>query len=291
MEISSLIYGLYPRSEKVRKSLSRWERNMISDKEVSELMYEESQLYYKMCRVNGIELCSDPLFNWYDILRPLSLSIEGISLGSLTRYKETNTFYRMPVINDIISLGEINEFRSLKDNPPLPLFHPADSDYLYFLPGIESFIKMSRVREEGKQLRYKMVNIYNDVIIKYSIKSLVIYEPLDVKNLSIYDEISPSVNIFLVVSGKVDENMFSSLKRKFYSIISENPYTVSKYCKIPGIKVVDAFNTRLERDAIEKMKKYKDDFDEIIVTSNEYLDFLPRVIADRKVEMMGGWGR
>jgi len=291
MEIRSLIYGLYPRSEKVRKSLSRWERNMISEGEVAELMYEESQLYYKMCKVNGIELCSDPLFNWYDILRPLSLSIEGITLGSLTRYKETNTFYRMPIINDIISLGEINVFRSLKDNPPLPLYHPNDSDYLYFLPGIESFIKMSRVRGEGKQREDEMANIYNDIIKKYSIKSLVIYEPMNVSNFSIYDKISPSVEILLVTSGKVDQNMFSSLSRKFYSILSDNPYVVSKYCKIPGIKIVDAFNTHLERDALEKMKKYKDDFDEIIVTSNEYLDFLPRIIADRKIEMMGSWGR
>ncbi len=291
MEISSLIYGLYPRSEKIRKSLSRWERNMMGEREVADLIYEESQLYYKMCRVNGIRYCSDPLFNWYDILRPLSLSIEGIKLGSLTRYKETNTFYRMPIINNIISLENIKEFRSLKDNPPLPLFHPDDTDYLFFLPGIESFIKMSRVKGEDDELREKMANIYNRVIKEYSIKSLLIYEPMDLNSLKVYGKIDSSVEIFLVLSGKIDESVISSAGKIFYSIISGDPYAVSKYCKIPGVRIVDAFNTRLERDAVDKLKKYKEDFGEIIATSNEYLDFLPRIIADRKIEMMGGWGK
>lgn len=291
MEINSMVYGLYPRSEKIRRGISKWERKMMSEKDIAELIDEESHLFYRFCESKGIRYYSDPLFNWYDVLRPLSLSIEGVSLGPLTRYKETNTFYRMPDVKFIGDLNKIDEFLPVKDNPPLPLFHPGESGYVFFLPGIESFIMMSRVRSDINEIRKKMITIYNKIVDVYTIKSLILYELFPVEDFSLYDDINGSVDLFLVTTGKIEDRMFSRNRRKFFSIISEDPYKVSKFCKVPGIKIVDAFNTKMESRTVDLLKKYKDDFGEIIATSNEYFDFLPRVIADKKLEVMGGWGK
>ncbi len=289
MEIKTLVYGLYPRSERLRTGLSKWERGIIKDNEIEQLISDESKLFHDSCMAAGIELCGDPLFNWFDILRPLALSIEGVRLGALTRYKETNTFYRKPVIDRLGELRDIRLSVPLEDNPPLPMFHEQDHNYLYFLPGIHSFLEMSEINGNREGMADRMLEIYSEIIKMLSIKSLVIYEAQPHANLAIYEKLA--TNVYLVTTGKIDEWMFDNGGDNIHSIIADDPYEVERHCKIPGLKLVDSFNTKIEEDGLEKLKRYKDDFGELIVTSNDSLDFLPRAVADRKIAIMGSWGK
>jgi 5-methyltetrahydropteroyltriglutamate--homocysteine methyltransferase len=44
----------------------------------------------------GLDLLSDGMLRWQDLFRPLLEATEGLGAGPLTRYLDTNTFYRAP---------------------------------------------------------------------------------------------------------------------------------------------------------------------------------------------------
>ena len=57
---------------------------------------------------SGLTNISDPLLDWDDMLRPLTEGLQGVEKGSLDRFYENNTFYRKPkVVDKIHGSGEI----------------------------------------------------------------------------------------------------------------------------------------------------------------------------------------
>ena len=63
---------------------------------------------------------------------------------------------------------------------------------------------------------------------------------------------------------------------------------------VPGIKLVDGHNTRME--SVDEIRKKAEELsrgmniERMIVANSDYLDFLPRKIADQKVKLLAGLG-
>lgn len=284
MELVSLIFGLYPRTQDLRRAYNKWEKGILSTEEVGEKIETETIKFYELANSAQLNYYTDPLFNWFDIFRPFVLSVGGINLGPLTRYKETNTFYRLPIIERIGPLNDIAQYREMKENPPLPLYHNDGSDsYVYFLPGIHSLLRMSKVNANEDDVEKSLRKIYVKMINELKIKKLLIFEPLEVNNFGLYEELNEITKIFLVITGKVDNSHFAGNGKKFYSVIGDDPYSYDNHCEIPGIKLIDSMNTKVENNVVERLKRFANDFDKMIVTNNESFDFLPRSIADKKI--------
>jgi 5-methyltetrahydropteroyltriglutamate--homocysteine methyltransferase len=282
MDLQTLLFGIYPRSERLRREYGRWERGMIGSEEVGTIISEEKSSFYEMARTAMLDFFTDPLFNWHDILRPVALSIEGINLGPLRRYKETNTFYREPLIKAVGKVGDMESFREVKDNPPFPVFHriPGKS-YLHFLPGIYSFIRMSSLHCSFEEAVSGLERAYSKIVDQLSIENLLIYEPLEVENIDIYSGLASTVSLFLVLPQFTGDHKKTNVGA--HSIISHDPYKFARQCEVPGVMLVDALSTKVGDRIVDKVRSFTDDFDKIIVSNNESFDFLPRVIADRKL--------
>ncbi|HLH85942.1 MAG TPA: hypothetical protein VKU79_03645 [Thermoplasmataceae archaeon] len=295
-EVKTLVYGIYPKRDELRIKLGRWERGNIETRELLESLKAETDGAIDQFQSEGITLFTDPLFNWYDFLRPLLESLKGVKLGPLTRIDETNTFYRLPVIQD---LGDIlfdpTDFGVLEDNPPLPLYLSAGRSNLAFFPGPFTVLNMSRV-EPGLD-RITLLNRLADTYAKirkaagYQKVFLFEYSPGKIDAPDIYRKIAEPENTYLYIRGKFPINAFRRSKVRVESIIvsaSENSLdSVSRYCRTPGIQIVDSHTTRIEgRDEI--LQRIPDTLKSAIVTHQDYMDFLPRVIADQKVHLLGG---
>jgi 5-methyltetrahydropteroyltriglutamate--homocysteine methyltransferase len=292
MEVEKLVYGLYPKTNELRLHIGRWEKGRLPDAALNENMESEKKGFYNLLNEHAIDH-TDPLFNWYDILRPISLIVDGIDLGPLTRFKETNSFYRMPLINGITGISiDPKDFSPLNENPPLPLYLDSGKYFNAFLPSPLSFFKMSRSTVNYEDFQSKIEGIYSRILREFKVKNLVLYDPMpyektDVLDLSLLDEF----RIKLVTTGKLYEG---NVKGNPYSIIcdynAENFRISAKNSKIPGVKLVDAYNTKME--SVETINKAIGslDADKIIVSHSEYFDFLPRIIADRKLELISEIG-
>ncbi|BAB60290.1 TVG1177590 [Thermoplasma volcanium GSS1] len=292
MVVKSLVYGIYPRSERLRKAYNRWERGLVGNEEIRRTISEEKDRFYEYVKSVGISEFTDPLFNWHDIFRPIALSVSGVTLGPLKRYLETNTFYREPEISGHITLQrKLDTFDLLEENPPLPLFALAKGSSI-FLPTPSSFYKMSSVKANiGAEELYKdLVNVYSDIIDIFKPRSLVLYEvfPYNGDNLSYLESLNQKISVHLLTKGKISEKNFNGIKHKFESIISDDhPEFLKNYAKYYGFKIIDVNKTKVEDpNADYGIENYED----AIVTSNDYFDFLPREIADIKVEVLGKVG-
>lgn len=303
-EILKLTYGIYPKTEKLRIRIGRWERGILGAGELEALIGEETQAFQSMAREKGISSFTDPLFNWYDIFRPLSVLSGGIELGPLTRYGETNTFYRLPEIRGDHSLkSDPSTFAEISDNPPMPLYHvDQGEDQLAFLPGPETFFHFcgNTKGSSFEDFASALGKYYLSVLGKFRFRNVLIFEsvPLSHGNLSsFYSYVKPE-NTFLFTVGSLDAASLASAGEKFRSVLTtpsgSNLEAAKQHSQVPGLSLVDAHNTKIE-DAAELTAKLSSEAEKaglsrIYLTHSNYLDFLPRQIADRKVELMGRIG-
>ncbi len=303
-EILKLTYGTFPKTEKLRVRIGRWGRKILSAKELESLIQEETDLFQKLARESGINVFTDPLFNWYDIFRPIALSSEGIELGPLTRYGETNTFYRLPEIRGDISLkGNPEKYSELSENPPLPLYHVDQaSDQLAFVPGpVTYFHFCGNIADlDFETFSEKLGKLYNQLLSRFNFQKILVFEsvPIGEHNLGgFYKYVDPE-KVVLVTTGKLNGKTLSSAGKKFHSVVTdagkENLKAASENSSVPGLALIDAHNTKLEDpQAITAQVNalgQEHNISRFYVTHSDYLDFLPRKIAEKKVQLIGKVG-
>lgn len=303
-EILKLAYGIYPKTEKLRIRIGRWERGVLPADELESLLAEETGIYEKLARDSGIGAFTDPLFNWYDIFRPLSALSGGIEFGPLTRYGETNTFYRLPEIRGNLKLAsDPTVFREIEENPPLPLYHvDQGADQAAFLPGPETFYHYcGNIRKLGfADFAGELGAFYGAVLSKFRFKKTVVFEsvPLEHNDFSkFYSYVRPG-NTILVTRGSLDGSALASAGAKFHSVVSvptgKGLEVAAEFSEVPGLALMDAHNTRVEDPASlrKAVETYSANLgvDRVYLTHTNYLDFLPRKIAEKKIEVLGKVG-
>jgi len=300
-EIKGLIYGTYPKSDELRIKIGRWERGALKGAEIEREISAEKKLKTDLFISTGSDY-TDPLFNWYDIFRPFTCATEGISPGPLTRYKETNTFYRLPEV-DHVGRMKINpsEFNEIEENPPLPMFQRnSDPKYFAFFPSPFSFFKMSKIKEDVTLEKFTagMISIYSDIMKSYGFKNTLLFEslPYQGEDMSLLSPLIEKFKTILVTEGNLKFVDFTPIGKKLYSIAAtsedRNLEIASKHSIVPGIRIIDSHNTKIEDPKTVKETAVKEaekaGLDSIYVTFNDYLDFLPFSIAAKKLEMIKG---
>lgn len=302
VEVETHIYGIYPKTEDLRKKINRWERKKIETKDIEETLRQEKDIYFDLVNKSGIDVFTDPLFNWYDILRPIVL-LSGGKLGPLTRYKETNTFYRLPEFDQVSELtADPTKDGELSSNPPLPLYRKADQKgFSAFFPSPVTLYRMSKVSDSisAGDFYKGIARNYVAICKKFGIKNVTLFEAFEYngEDLSFLDSLTENLRVYLVTTGEISEKHFASVSKKPYSVIAEdedNLNVASKVSEVPGIKIVDAHNTKLE-DSSSLSKKVKtlsekSGIKRIVLANSDYLDFLPRGIADKKIEILSKVG-
>src|SRR5919197_6282552 len=81
-QLQAFAPGIYPRSE----ALVQATREV--DRDLAELVSAQ--------QAAGVDLLADGMLRWQDHFRPLLEAADGLETGALTRFLDTNTFYRAP---------------------------------------------------------------------------------------------------------------------------------------------------------------------------------------------------
>ncbi len=282
MSVKKLVYGIYPKSNELRLEIGRWERGIIPDSVLSEKIDDEKYRFYDA--VKDIYY-TDPLYNWYDIFRPISMIINGITLGPLTRFLETNTFYRIPEISGINDLNiDPDKFQKIDENPPLPLYLKYGNNFYAFLPSPYSFYHMSKTSMDYTDFNKRLLNVYSKILDKFSVKNAVFFEPLYYKNDAFIDLSDfAKYNVILITSGNTSKLEIKGHLESIAVKPSEIDYIVD-YCSYPGLNIVSGDNTKI--DDVKKIRDEISKYSDVLLTHNTYMDFLPRIIADKKVNLI-----
>jgi 5-methyltetrahydropteroyltriglutamate--homocysteine methyltransferase len=88
--------GIYPRSEALVQATRDLDRGRISADEAEQQLAVDRAALVSVQQEAGLDLLADGMLNWQDLFRPLVEESEGLEPGPLTRFLDTNTFYRAP---------------------------------------------------------------------------------------------------------------------------------------------------------------------------------------------------
>jgi 5-methyltetrahydropteroyltriglutamate--homocysteine methyltransferase len=94
--MQSFAPGIYPRSEQLVQATRDLDRGRTSQQAVDEQVERDLAELVSVQQQAGLDLLTDGMLRWQDLFRPLLEASEGLETGALTRFLDTNTFYRAP---------------------------------------------------------------------------------------------------------------------------------------------------------------------------------------------------
>jgi 5-methyltetrahydropteroyltriglutamate--homocysteine methyltransferase len=99
-EIQAYAPGIYARSEELVQATRDLDRGRATAEAVEERREADMRSFLDAQREAGLDYLSDGLLNWQDIFRPFCETARGLEPGPLTRFLNTNTFFRAPAATE-----------------------------------------------------------------------------------------------------------------------------------------------------------------------------------------------
>jgi len=98
--VEAFVPGIYPRSEALVQATRDLDRGRTTAEAVEAKRAQDLERLVEVQREAGLDLLTDGMLSWQDLFRPLVEATDGLKTGALTRFLDTNTFYRAPQAED-----------------------------------------------------------------------------------------------------------------------------------------------------------------------------------------------
>jgi 5-methyltetrahydropteroyltriglutamate--homocysteine methyltransferase len=95
-ELQAFAPGINPRSEALVQATRDLDRGRTTQEAVDEQIEGDLAELVSVQQSAGLDLLADGMLRWQDHFRPLLEAADGLETGALTRFLDTNTFYRAP---------------------------------------------------------------------------------------------------------------------------------------------------------------------------------------------------
>jgi len=95
-DVQAFAHGIYPRSEELVQATRDLDRGRTTQEAVDEQVERDLADLVSTQQAAGLDLLADGMLRWQDVFRPLVEAASGLEKGALTRFLDTNTFYRAP---------------------------------------------------------------------------------------------------------------------------------------------------------------------------------------------------
>ena len=95
-DLQAFAPGIYPRSEALVQATRDLDRKRTTQEAVDEQVERDLAALVEAQQAAGLDLFTDGMLRWQDHFRPLLEQADGLETGALTRFLDTNTFYRAP---------------------------------------------------------------------------------------------------------------------------------------------------------------------------------------------------
>jgi 5-methyltetrahydropteroyltriglutamate--homocysteine methyltransferase len=322
MEIHMMQHGIYPRSRGLARAISRYMSGKLSRESLEEVYTIYTEKFFKQMTRIGCRRFSDGMLRWDDIFNPLISWIEGVEVDGLKRFYDNNYFFRQPVIKSKISYREAIASSLLERSVEIAKKMDVQADRLSLsLPGpftmvTNSLLNQSEYSIEGFLRDYveKVLVTEIDRSLRMGVTNIDLHEPsLVVYNISlkeiedIYRGLSerfPKARLWIITYfGYKKETIYTLAKLAgrsgniFYTAdlteIASPPWDqISDIASMGGLalSIVNTRTTKIEdqRNLVDKILKAigRRGRAELYLTHNASLEFLPEVVAVKKLKLL-----
>jgi len=299
--------GSFPRPEQLIEVSRQFDRGRADENELEENLTSSTRAVIMLQITNGLDMLVDGQLSWQDLFRPFSKLVNGIEAGTLTRWFDNNTFYRVPVVHDkvrrsgadiaryyrydLMSTSERRKaimpgpytFAKLSENTAYPSFADLVDDLAHSLADVSR-----ELIENG----YKFLQFNEPSLCTATAEELEIakrgYEVLAKNSAKImvqtyFDSVSRIIDKLL--EFPVD-CIGVDLYANDISIISKYSFSRELSCGC-----VDGRNSLIEpaNQIVELMTKVRNAIEphQLYIGPNCDLEFLPYPVAEKKVHLLG----
>ena len=311
---SAQLAGLHPRSEELIELTRAYDRGHADKARTQKLVETETQQIIDLQKRLGFEYLVDGALYWQDPLRPLTKSLKGVSSGSrYSRWFDTNTFYLKPVIKGKVSLGEFQPHDFVRSD-----LSPGHAKWKIALPGPYTFSELSENKSglSKEQLILSIANAEQKLIqtLAGSGISLVqlsepclVYRPYR-KEVASSKEIQTALDAIRIVAER------SSVKLAVQTSFGDASAILSQLVNLPLDAIgFDLYSTDYEKlrlkspkpivlGIVDSRESHIEDpswiahtatlaskhveAPDLVFSPNSDLKYLPRTVADAKVEAL-----
>jgi 5-methyltetrahydropteroyltriglutamate--homocysteine methyltransferase len=96
VQLEAFVPGICPRSEALVQATRDLDRGRTTPEAVDQQIERDLAELVSAQQAAGLDLLADGMLRWQDHFRPLLEAADGLETGALTRFLDTNTFYRAP---------------------------------------------------------------------------------------------------------------------------------------------------------------------------------------------------
>lgn len=104
MRLEAYQHGIYPRSERLVAATRDLDRGRTDQATVDREVDRDRGRFVEVQSAAGLDYLSDGMLRWQDVFRPFVAAAEGLHAGPLTRWFDTNSFFRAPVVTGPVSI-------------------------------------------------------------------------------------------------------------------------------------------------------------------------------------------
>lgn len=297
-----------PRPPVLKNAIQDFDDEKIGTEELRKIEDEVTTEVMKEQIDAGIDIITDGHIRWDDEATYIARGLKGFEINGLTRFFDTNTYYRIPVVKNKIEFDvpiTVRDYKFAAGNSKVPVKAVITGPY--------STAKLSKDEHYNNFEKFTLDVAHalkKEIIALKTAGALFVQinEPSIVKNKKDYPIFENAINELLdgvdiktalyTYFGDVEglESKMLDLPvdiigldfvmgKKNFGLLKEIDFTKSL-----GMGIVDARNTKLEdelelKKEIEKVSKFVKS-DKLFINPNCGLDFLPRETAFAKLKNM-----
>ena len=142
-------HSSYPRvgegadAQRLRRAYARSETGRMNDEQYEEVVRDYVAEVIREQEDAGVELVTDGLVYWYDLIAHPASRLEGVSINGIVRFFDTNTYVRQPEISGQVKgdFGLAPEYERAKST--------ASADLKAVVPGPYTLARHSIIKSNG----------------------------------------------------------------------------------------------------------------------------------------------
>jgi 5-methyltetrahydropteroyltriglutamate--homocysteine methyltransferase len=291
LELKAYAPGIYPRSEALVQATRDLDRGRVTQEAVDAQAVQDFRELVAVQEQAGLTLLSDGLLRWQDHFRPLAERSEGLDARPLTRFLDTNTFFRAVLVDGEPRLTD-----------PVPAPDLAAGRWLASLPSPYAFARAAEGAASAKSLAANVLAPQIDAYAQAGAALIVLIDPFVARGGNVAellgalaelpDELPLALQLPFGDAGPVladlAEAPVEAIGVDFYSTSLDSVPT--DYPKEIMAGVVDSRSSALEDPA--EIARFLAELSRrnsagVSLAPNGDLQFVPEAIAREKIARLG----
>lgn len=283
--------GIHPRSDALIQATRDLDRGRTSPEAVEEQRRRDVDELVAAQEKAGLDPLSDGLLGWQDLFRPLAEASEGVTARPLTRFLDTNTFYRALLVEGEPRLRE-----------PLPAPDLPEGRWLGTLPAPLALARASHGAASAESFAANVLAPQVEAWAEAGCARIVLVDPFLAREDGVEDELAGLRElpgdvpyVFQLPFGDAS-NLLEDLADASVDAVGVDFYATSSdsipedYPKEIAAGVIDSRSSALEDP--EELAAFAQRLAErnpagISLTVNGDLQFVPAQIAYEKIARLG----